>query len=133
MFLASGLRPRAYHLADRPGGRGIVFRVGDHEISQIRWSGSGRLADLAQTLREVHGCRAEQGQVKATELQDLLNGLSPGDMVRLTRTQFATAFGTHGSSEEQKRAARDLAHLYGCDVRFTRAGRFCAVFTRRQT
>jgi hypothetical protein len=72
--------------------------------------------------------------VQATELVELLKGLSPGDMVRLTRAQFLTAFGTHGFITEQKRAATNLANLYGCDTRFTNErSAFYVVFTRRQT
>jgi hypothetical protein len=71
--------------------------------------------------------------VEATELTGLFKGLSPGGTVRLTRAQFLTAFGTHGFITEQKRAATNLANLYGCDTRFTH-GRcaFYVVFTRRQ-
>jgi len=54
----------------------------------------------------------EGRQLEATELQELLNGLSPGDMVRLTRAQFTTAFGAHGSIEEQRRAAVSRLSLW---------------------
>jgi hypothetical protein len=78
--------------------------------------------------------------VNAAELQELLNGLSSGDMVRLTRAQFTTAFGQfttafgmHGSIGHQQRAATNLANLYGCDTRFIRGrSTFYVVFTRRQ-
>jgi hypothetical protein len=72
-------------------------------------------------------------RVEAKELTGLLNSLSPGDMVRLTGAQFLTAFGTHGSIAEQKRAATNLANLYGCDTCFTHGrSAFYVVFTRRQ-
>ena len=68
-----------------------------------------------------------------TDLQELLNSLSPDDTVHLTRAQFTTAFGAHGSLEEQRRAAMSLACLYGCDTRFIRErSAFYVVFTRRQ-
>jgi hypothetical protein len=75
----------------------------------------------------------ERGQVKATELLELLNSLSPGDMVRLTKAQFATVFGTHGCIDKQMCAATDVADRYSCDIRFIRgSSAFFAVFTRRQ-
>jgi hypothetical protein len=68
--------------------------------------------------------------MKATDLQDRLARLVPGETLLLPRTVVEQAFNSYPTSEERHAAAARLAAWYRCRLTFCGPGRSQIRFTR---